>query len=145
MRTTSDRIRQAVGFEVVGLAITAPLFSWLFDHPFGDVSAVVIIGATTATLWNYVYNLVFDHLMHRATGRLRKTLPIRLLHAILFETTLLLLLLPLFAWWLGITLLEAFLMDIAFAAFYVVYAFGFTWVYDILFPMDQTAAAIGRQ
>ena len=98
-----------------------------------------------ATVWNYLYNLGFDHVLRRTTGTLHKTLPIRVVHALLFEATLLLLLLPLFAWWLGITLLEALLMDISFAAFYALYAFVFTWAYDAVFPPDRAAAmAEGR-
>ncbi|SFP91810.1 PACE efflux transporter [Tranquillimonas alkanivorans] len=145
MRTTSDRIRQAICFETFGLLIATPLFAWVFDHPLDEMGVLAVLGATAATIWNYLYNLGFDHLLRRTTGALQKTLPIRVVHALLFEATLLLLLLPLFAWWLGITLLEALLMDFSFAAFYALYAFAFTWAYDAIFPPDRVAAmADGR-
>lgn len=134
MRSTADRIRQALGFEAVGLLIATPLFAWLFDHPLGEMGVVVLIGATMATVWNYVFNLGFDHALLRWRGDPRKTVPLRVMHAVLFEATLLALLLPVFAWWLGISLIEALLLDLSFALFYMVYAFVYTWAYDLLFP-----------
>lgn len=145
MRSTSDRIRQAISFELIGLMVAVPLFSWVFDHPVNEIGPLAVLGATTATIWNYVFNLAFDHLLRRMTGTPRKTLPSRIIHALLFEATLLALLLPLFAWWLGVTLLEALVMDLSFAAFYVVYAFVFTWAYDALFPPYGAAYAEERQ
>ena len=137
MRSAADRIRQAVSFEVIGIAIVTPLFGWAFDHPLGDIGLLVVLGATAATTWNYVFNLVFDHVLHWRRGDTRKTLPLRIVHALLFEATLLVLLLPIFAWWLGVSLIAALYMEIAFAAFYMVYAFVFTRGYDTLFPPQQ--------
>ncbi len=133
MRSTFDRIRQALSFEV-GLLIVTPLFAWAFDHPLGKIGSVALVGATVATLWNYAYNLGFDHALTRWRGDVRKTVTLRILHALSFEATLLAMLLPVFAWMLGISLIDALLMDLAFAAFYLVYTFVFTWVYDTLFP-----------
>lgn len=141
MRTTLDRIRQAVSFEIIGLLIATPLFAWAFGHSLEEMGVIAVLGATAATVWNYLYNLGFDHLLRRMTGTTRKTVPIRIAHAILFESTLLVLLLPLFAWWLGITLIEALVMDLSFAAFYAVYAFVFTWAYDALFPPEGAQVA----
>lgn len=139
MRSTADRIRQALSFELIGVLIVTPLFAWVFDHPMGEMGALAVLGATVATLWNYLFNLVFDHSLNRARGDTRKTMPLRFLHAVLFEATLLVLLLPLFAWWLGVSLAAALVMEISFAAFYLVYAFVFTWGYDTLFPLPRTA------
>jgi len=41
-------------------------------------------------------------------------------------------------WWLGLTLLEAFLMDVVITSFVVVYTFGFTWTYDFFYPVKQS-------
>lgn len=134
MRTTADRLRQAASFEIIGLVIVTPLFAWAFAHPLGDMGMLALLGATVATAWNYIFNLLFDHALNRWRGDPRKTLPLRIAHAVLFEATLLILLLPLFAWWLNVSLAEALVMEVAFAAFYMVYAFVFTWGYDTLFP-----------
>lgn len=134
MRTTADRLRQAASFEIIGLVIVTPLFAWAFAHPMGDMGMLALLGATAATAWNYIFNLLFDHALNKWRGDPCKTLPLRIVHAALFEATLVMLLLPLFAWWLNVSLMEALLMEIAFAAFYMIYAFVFTWGYDILFP-----------
>lgn len=143
MRTTFDRIRQAVSFEALGLLIATPLFAWVFKHPLDEIGVLALLGATAATTWNYLFNLGFDHLLRRTLGTVQKSVPIRVAHAILFEATLLILLLPLFAWWLGITLVEALVMDLSFAAFYAIYAFVFTWAYDALFPVEDAPVAEG--
>lgn len=142
MRSTADRIRQAVSFEIIGLLIVTPLFACAFEHPMGDMGTLALIGATAATGWNYLFNLVFDYVLISWRGDPRKTLPLRVSHAVLFEVTLLVILLPLFAWWLSLPLVAALLMDLSFAAFYMGYAFVFTWGYDTLFPppsVDRTA------
>ncbi len=141
MRRTADRIRQAVSFEVIGLVIVTPLFAWMFDHPMGDMGLLALIGATAATIWNYIFNLCFDHVLHWRRGDSRKTMPLRVVHAVLFEVTLLIILLPLFAWWLDVSLAVALVMEFSFAAFYVVYAFAFTWAYDTLFPPRRAERA----
>ena len=135
MRTTPDRIRHAVSFEIIGLILVTPLGAVLFGEPLHDIGVVAIVGATLATLWNYVYNLAFDHAMLRITGAVHKSVKVRVLHAVLFEAGLLAALLPFIAWYLGISLREAFLMDVSFALFYLVYAFVFNWLYDVVFPI----------
>ena len=137
MRTTRDRIRHAISFEVIGLAIVTPLAAWAFDKPLHDIGIVGFVSATLATGWNYLYNLMFDHAMQRIRGSTLKTTPIRLLHTVMFEAGLLVVLLPFIAWYLSIGLWEAFLMDISFAIFYMVYAFVFNWAYDRLFPLPE--------
>lgn len=138
MRGTSDRIRQAVIFELICILIVTPHFAWGFDHPMGDMGVLVVLGATAATAWNYLFNLIFDHVLNWRRGDVRKTLPLRIVHSALFEATLLLLLLPVFAWWLDASPVTVLLMEISFAAFYMVYAFVFTWGYDTLFPPQRT-------
>ncbi|WP_134500178.1 PACE efflux transporter [Microvirga pakistanensis] len=137
MRTTPDRIRHAISFELVGLAVITPLGAWTFGVPMTDMGILGLGAATIATIWNYIYNLGFDALMLRLTGGTQKGIPVRVLHAVLFEAGLLGVLLPLIAWYLGISLLQAFLMDVAFAAFYMLYAFGFNWAYDRVFPLPE--------
>ena len=143
MRSTVDRIRQAVSFELIGILMVTPLFGWIFNHPMGDMGMLVVLGATTATAWNYFFNLGFDHFLRWRRGNIRKTLFLRVVHATLFEATLLVLFLPIFAWWLDISLADALVMEISFAAFYMVYAFVFTWGYDILFPPQKTGRGTG--
>ncbi len=137
MRTTRDRIRHAISFEIIGLAIVTPLGAWVFGMPMHDIGVIGLISATIATIWNYIYNLGFDHVMQRVRGSTLKTTPIRVAHAVLFEGGLLFILLPPIAWYLDISLWQAFVMDVSFALFYMGYAFVFNWAYDRLFPLPE--------
>jgi uncharacterized membrane protein len=135
MRTVSDRIRHALCFEAIGLAIMIPLGTWVFGLHLSEMGLIGIGSATAATVWNYFYNLGFDHAMQRLRGHTRKGLWLRAAHAILFEAGLLVILLPPIAWYLGIGLMQAFVMDLSIAAFYVAYAFLFNLAYDRVFPV----------
>ncbi|KKB78306.1 membrane protein [Devosia soli] len=137
MRTTADRIRHAVSFELIGIIIATPLAALAFHLPGSDSAVVVVASATVAMLWNYIYNLGFDHAMQRFTGGTAKTTGIRVAHAVLFELGLLAIMLPLVAWYLQISIWQALIMDIALAIFYMAYAFVFNWVYDRLFPLPE--------
>ncbi|ERS08305.1 membrane protein [Marinobacter sp. EN3] len=134
MRTTKDRIRQAVTFEVMGILLSVPLAAFAFNFDFEKTGVLGVIGATMATIWNYVFNLIFDHSLKRLTGSTSKSLKARFVHAISFELGLMLAFLPVIAWWMDIGLVEALIVDIAFVVFYLVYAFAFTWCYDTIFP-----------
>lgn len=138
MRTTRDRIRHAVSFEIIGLIVVTPLGAWAFAEPLHDIGIVAIVGATIATVWNYFYNLLFDHAMLRLAGTVRKTPAIRVVHAVLFEGGLLVALMPFIALYLGVTLWQALVMDLSFALFYLVYAFAFNWAYDVIFPIPDS-------
>jgi uncharacterized membrane protein len=137
MRTTRDRIRHALSFEIIGLSIFTPFAAFAFGIPVEHIGVVGIVSATIATGWNYIYNLGFDHLMQKFLGSTQKTVGLRVAHAVLFELGLLIVLLPFIAWYLGVSLWQALIMDIAFAVFYLVYAFVFNWAYDRIFPLPE--------
>lgn len=135
MRSFPDRVRHTVMFEIIGLALVIPGGAMLFNLPATHMGVIGVGSATVATLWNFVYNLGFDHAMLRFTGHTRKSLRLRVLHALLFEGGLLVLLLPPMAWYLGMGLWETLVMDLAIVVFYVVYAFLFNLAYDRTFPV----------
>lgn len=141
MRSISDRIRHAVSFEIVGLLIVTPLGALAFRMPMHDIGVVSLASATIATAWNFVYNLLFDVALQRLSGTTMKSGRARVCHAILFEIGLLAVLMPFIAWYLGVSLWQAFVMDLSFAAFYVVYAFVFNWAYDRIFPLAEWETA----
>ncbi|WP_297110634.1 PACE efflux transporter [uncultured Devosia sp.] len=137
MRSAADRIRHAISFEIIGILLATPLGAFVFQLHAGDSAVIVIGSATIAMAWNYIYNLGFDHAL-KALGRsTEKTLVARIVHAVLFEIGLLLMLMPLIALYLGISLWEALVMDLAFALFYMGYALVFNWAYDRLFPLPE--------
>lgn len=138
MRSHTDRLRHSLAFEIVGLLLVLPLGMLAFDMALADIGVVGLVSTLVAMAWNYLYNLGFDHILAwRAGDRAPsgRSLPLRLLHAILFEAGLLALLLPFISLYLGISLWQALLMDLGIALFYVGYAFVFNWAYDRLFPL----------
>lgn len=135
MRTTRDRIRHAILFELIALIIATPLGGLIFGVEISLFGVITVISATIAMIWNYIFNLSFDHGMLRVFGDLRKTLAVRIVHALLFEVGLLCLLVPFIAWYLAATLWQALMMDLALAGFYVTYAMVFNWAYDAVFPV----------
>ncbi len=137
MRRTGDRIRHAISFEVIGIALATPLAALAFHLPAGQSAVLVVASAILAMAWNYIYNLGFDHLLAAWRGTTQKTPLLRVGHALLFELGLLALLLPLVAWYLQISLWDALLLDLTLALFYMVYAFAFNWAYDRLFPLPE--------
>ncbi|WP_461195831.1 PACE efflux transporter [Bradyrhizobium sp. UFLA06-06] len=140
MRSFSDRVRHAVLFELIGIAIFTPAAAWLFNQPVAHMGVIGIVSATVATVWNLLFNLGFDHALVRVTGRIAKTMPIRVAHAMLFEAGLIVLLIPFVAWYLGVSLWAALMMDISIVAFYLVYAFAFNIAYDRAFPLRELDA-----
>ena len=141
MRTTADRIRHVIWFEVFGLLLVTPLGALAFAMPFHDIGIISAGSAIVAMGWNYLFNYGFDHVLRRVSGSTAKTMPIRVLHTLLFELGLLVTLMPLIAWYLGVSLWQALIMDIAFAGFYMVYAFIFNLAYDRVFPIPATHPA----
>lgn len=138
MRKTGDRIRHAISFEIISLAIITPLGAWVFGLPMLEMGVVGVGSAMIATLWNYLFNLGFDHALLRWRGTVAKSFRIRIVHAILFEAGLLGVLIPFIAAYLGVSLWEAFLLDVSLAGFFLVYAFVFNWAYDHIFPVVET-------
>lgn len=141
MRTTLDRIRHAILFELVGLVLLIGGGAILTGFDVHALGVIGVVSSLVATAWNYVYNLAFDRAMLRLRGSVIKTHPIRALHALLFEGGLLVLLLPFVAWMLGVSLWQALLFDLSIAAFYIVYGYAYNWAYDRVFPVPEVRRA----
>ncbi|MFZ5956033.1 multidrug/biocide efflux PACE transporter [Pseudomonas knackmussii] len=129
-KTLKERLFHALLFEFIALAICAPTLAWLMDQPLAHMGVLTLMFSLVATLWNMVYNSLFDRVQRRL-GFVR-TLPVRILHASLFEAGLVIMLVPLAAWWLNVSLLEALILDIGLLLFFLPYTVVFNWVYDTL-------------
>lgn len=142
-RSLGERIGHALAFEILALALTAPALAWLLGKPLLQLGVLTLMFSTVAMLWNMLFNWLFD----RAQQRLgfRRDLRVRLCHALLFEAGLIVVLVPLAAWWLSIGLLEALLLDIGLILFFLPYTLAFNWSWDVLrerwLPRQQGAAA----
>jgi len=143
MRTFRDRVRHALLFEAVALAIFIPGSAMLFGQPLEHMGVIGIVSATIATLWNFIFNMGFDRALLRLRGSVRKTMALRVAHTLLFEAGLVIMLIPMIAWYLDIGLWAALLMDVAIVVFYLGYGFLFNIAYDAVFPVAGGAAPHG--
>ncbi len=100
------------------------------DHSLAMMGLMTVMISTVAMLWNMLYNALFDRLRKRFGFVMNLT--IRILHAMGFEAGLILVVVPLAAWWLSISLLQAFLLDIGLLLMFLPYTLLFNWAYDTL-------------
>ena len=141
-RSLGERIGHALAFELIALLICAPALAWLLGKPLLQLGLLTLMFSLVAMLWNMLFNWLFD----RAQRRLgfQRTLSVRLCHAALFETGLIVVLVPLAAWWLSIGLLEALLLDIGLILFFLPYTVAFNWSWDVLRERWLVRPALGR-
>lgn len=92
-----------------------------------------------AVVWNLLFNQAFERWESRQPRRGR-SLRRRVAHAAIFEAGLVVTLVPLFAWWFGVGLWQAFVMDLALIVFFLCYTFVFNWTFDRLFGLPASAA-----
>lgn len=144
LRSLYDRLRQIALFEVGGLLLITPPFAWASGVPLVESVALLAILALVAAIWNGSFNTCFDWVEGRLTGRTadRRPLRLRLVHAALFESGLLLLTLPVIMLWTGMGWVEALVADLALALTYTVYAFVFNLGYDRMFPIEPARAPL---
>ncbi|KPC52518.1 Bacterial Transmembrane Pair family protein [Amantichitinum ursilacus] len=125
-----ERILHAVCFEALALLICVPALTLLMDQPPLTMGLLTLAISLTATLWNMTYNTLFDRLQKRLG--FKRTLWVRVWHTLGFEAGLMAVVLPMAAWWLSITLLEAFAMEVGLLLFFLPYAYVYNLVYDRL-------------
>ena len=122
----------ALVFEVVAIAICAPLGAWLLGYSLAHIGLLTLMISLVAMIWNMVFNALFDRAQRRFG--FERNVVARAIHAVTFEIGLLLAVVPLAAWWLSIGLWEAFLLDIGIALLFLPSTFIFNWTYDHFRP-----------
>ncbi|RYF62035.1 MAG: PACE efflux transporter [Comamonadaceae bacterium] len=122
----------AILFASVGLAA-------LSGAGAGQSTALAVVCSVIAVLWNLAFNAMFEAWEARQPVRGR-SVKRRIAHALGFEGGLAAILVPLFAWWLGIGLWEALLFDAALLLFFLVYTFVFNWSFDRVFGLPASAS-----
>lgn len=138
MTPTVRRIVQAVLYEAIAIAFVGPAMSLMLEQSLGSTFALTVLMSTIALGWNYVFNWLFEAWESRQVVKGRSLMR-RLAHGIGFEGGLVLMLVPIMAYWLETTLLTAFLADLGILAFFFVYAIAFTWAFDRVFGLPHSA------
>lgn len=126
----------AIVFTTFGLAVIA-------GHDSAHSSAAAVASSTIAFIWNFIFNGLFERWEARQPKRGRGFAR-RAAHAIGFEGGLVVMLVPLFAWWLGIGLWDAFVLDLGLIVFFMIYTYAFNLLFDRVFGLPSSAMPVAN-
>ncbi|EOL9135877.1 PACE efflux transporter [Enterobacter cloacae] len=129
-KSFKERVLHAVLFEVTANVIIALSLAWLMNVSVLQSGSLSVISALAATAWNFVFNKFFDALQKKYA--FQRTFFVRAIHAVCFETGLIITLIPVAMVMLNLTVTEAFFVEIGLVLFFLPYTMLFNWLYDYL-------------
>ncbi|MBH3429092.1 MAG: multidrug/biocide efflux PACE transporter [Pseudomonas sp.] len=129
-KSFAERVVHAVGFEAIAVLICAPIGAWLMNRSVLEVGALTLVLSSVAMLWNMLYNAVFDRLW--PADKVVRSVKVRALHAGGFETGFIVIGVPIAAFMLNLSLVQAFMLEIGFFVFMLPYTMAYNWAYDLL-------------
>jgi len=138
MQGPKRKVLQAVLYELIAAFFLAPALALVYDESLAYSGALSLMISASALLWNMIFNYLFEYWEARQVKRSR-TLLRRLIHSIGFEGGLTLMLLPLIAWWLNISLWAALGTNVGLFVFFFFYALVFQWTFDRVFDVPDSA------
>ncbi len=130
------RVLFVLSFEVMAISCSSLGLSVLSEQSMSHASVMGLTCSAIAVAWNWVFNVGFEAWEARQRSQAR-TVWRRVAHAVGFEVPLLVGFVLLFAWWFEIGYAQAFVMDLALFAFFLVFTFLYTWGFDLLFGQPQ--------
>ena len=139
MSSKTRRIVYAVLYEIVAIFGAGPFMAYLSGQSMLSALGFAACMSGIALAWNYVFNAMFERWESRQPDKTRTFLR-RAVHGLGFEGGLVFILVPVMAWWMKVSLLDAFLLDLALFAFFFVYTVVFTWVFDKIFGLPKALA-----
>ncbi len=128
MLISSRRIVHALSYEIILLVIIAIALSYIFQLPMEVTGTLGVAMAVTSVVWNMLFNHYFEKI--EAKHQLKRTIKVRIAHAIGFEGGLMLATIPMVAYALEMSLWQAILTDLSLTLCILVYTFIFQWCYD---------------
>jgi uncharacterized membrane protein len=141
MQGAKRKVVQALLYELVGALFVSPVIAFAFDESMVYSGTLALLLSLVALSWNMLFNSLFEYWEARQARRTR-TVGRRLLHSLGFEGGLALMLVPLMAWWLDISWLQALVADLGLLLFFFFYAFAFQWAFDLLFGVPTSAVEV---
>lgn len=138
MTPARRKIAYAVSFETLG-TLVASVYLWLVSEASaGSSLALSVLTATIALSWSYVFNTGFEAWEARQPVKGR-SLKRRTVHALMFEGGLVLICIPVMAWWLQVGYLEALVYEAGLIALFIAYTYAFTWGFDRVLGLPVSA------
>lgn len=145
LRSGKDRLRYSIAFEISLMAFLVPAGAAFFKKGIASIGILGLVLSLKAVLISLAYNWLFDHIdAHRGRVSSDRGPLGRVLHAVGLELSLLLTSLPIYTFWLGLTILEAVATDLVVTSFVVAYTYVFTLAYDRIFPVLPRHAMAGN-
>lgn len=138
MQGLKRRIVYVSSYEVIGMVISSVGLALLAGDSVEHTGPLSVMITTIAVTWNFIYNILYEKWETRQESKSR-TVKRRIVHAIGFQITLVIFLIPLIAWWMDISLVAAFWLDVAFIIIIPIYTFIFNWTFDKLFGLPVSA------
>jgi uncharacterized membrane protein len=140
MQGLRRRVIHAVVFELFAVAIVTTAFALLTEADAGRSGVLAAACSLVAMAWNMGYNKLFELWEARQASQ-RRSVWRRMAHALGFELGLVVLLVPLIAWWLDIGLWQALVLDVGLMLFFLVYTYAFNWLFDHVFGLPRRPTA----
>lgn len=126
-------------FELIAICMSSTLLALISTRDsFVYAGVAALASSAIALVWNLVYNSAFEYWEARQARKGRGLLR-RAAHALGFELGLVVLLVPLFAVLLGLSLWDAFVYDLGLMVFFMVYTFLFNLGFDHVFGLPASA------
>jgi len=138
MQGLKRRVFYITLYEGIAIIAASAGLSLMSGQGVDHSGPLAVIASVIAVVWNLVFNALFERWESRQTVRGR-SLKRRIAHAIGFEGGLVAFLVPVFAWWLDVTLWTALVMDLGLVVFFLLYTFVFNWAFDLLFGLPASA------
>jgi uncharacterized membrane protein len=126
------RLIYVASYEVIAIVfVTVALVVLGFGG--GDSGLIAVVSSGVAIVWNFIWNTMFEAWERRQASS-KRTLARRVVHSVGFEGGLIIFLVPILAWILQVSLVEAFLLELGLLVFFLVYTFVFAWLFDLVLP-----------
>jgi len=132
------KVVHATLYEAIAVSVVTAAVMLFTNKGLAHAGSLALATSVAAVSWNMVFNSLFEAWERRQADRAR-TLRRRIAHAIGFEGGLILLTVPLIAWWLDMSWWAAFVADLGLVAFFLVYTFCFNWGFDHVFGLPDSA------
>ena len=130
MLISKRRIIHALSYEIILLVIIAIALSFAFEIPMEVAGTLGIAMAVTSVIWNMIFNHFFEK--YEKKHQLKRTIPVRIMHAIGFEGGLMLATIPMVAYAMQMSIFQAILLDLSMTLCILVYTFIFQCCYDYI-------------
>lgn len=138
MSPTRRKIVYAVSFETLGTLVASVALMLMSQASAGSSLALSVLTATIALCWSHLFNTGFEAWEARQPVKGR-SIRRRTVHALMFEGGLVLICIPVMAWWLQVGYIEALVYEAGLIVLFMVYTYAFTWAFDRIFGLPASA------